>query len=184
MQAWVTGGLIETTGWGSPGFPALGDGLGTTLYGDAFKLVTAGVQIGESNLALIGQVTWVATLVAALFGLVGVISGRAAQSAHLRLALLAAVSLLSYLRLDGYPYGFLKAQAVSTPMFAIAIALGLEQAWRWSGGALGSQTLRNGRGSAASYVRSSIVTVSALFLFRSSGCKSRDGRLSVLEAGG
>lgn len=165
MQAWVTGGLIETTGWGSPGFPALGDGLGTTLYGDAFKLVTAGVQIGESNLALIGQVTWVATLVAALFGLVGVISGRAAQSAHLRLALLAAVSLLSYLRLDGYPYGFLKAQAVSTPMFAIAIALGLEQAWRWSGGALGSQTLRNGRGSAVSYVRSSIVTVSALFLF-------------------
>ncbi|MCL4532577.1 MAG: hypothetical protein M1582_05220, partial [Actinobacteria bacterium] len=111
---------------------SIGDALGTTLHQSAFALVAGQGQVGDLGLTIFHSVSLVATVVATLLTVVGVARGRAARLGLFRAVFAGPLLLLAALAVSGYLYGYDKAQASVTFIFAAALALGLEQAWKWA----------------------------------------------------
>lgn len=130
LQAWASSSLSRTEGWGSHRFPALTDGLGTTLHVDAFRLVTGGTPAGSVVASLLAYPALALSGIAVLYVLLGLLRGKAGEIRLLRLNLLATTVVLAGLWLSDYAYGFLKAQAVTGFLVSVAIALGAEEALR------------------------------------------------------
>lgn len=127
---WQSTGLPRTSGWGYLDFPPLSDAFGTTLHTVAFNTVTGRGQVGDLGLDLLHYLSMAATVVAVAFAAIGLLDNRNVEAGRYRSLLLGALALLAYLRLSAYPYGYAKALAGITFLFAVAIATGLAAALR------------------------------------------------------
>ncbi len=126
VLVWRAGGLVEIPGWNDQGFAPLSDAFGTTLLQRAFDPVMGQGQASPPMLSLYQYASLAVTAVAALVVLVGLVR-RGTQGAWLyRYMLLGTLALLAFLRVINYPYGYAKAQAMVTFLFAVGLALGID----------------------------------------------------------
>jgi hypothetical protein len=121
---WMSGTLSQTSGWGDSDLASVGDAFGTTLFRKAFLLVAGQGQLPESTQGLLSVCSSIATAVAGLLALGGIVWGRAAGTARLRSIAVGATILLVGLSAASYSYGYAKALASVTFLFAAATALG------------------------------------------------------------
>ncbi len=123
---WVSGTLIQQSGWGDGSFPPLSDALGTTLLSMVFDPVANKGQLHETQLALLGGLFSIATGIALAFTTLGlIIPHQGIRKGHLRLTLFGGAALLAYLHHTNYAYGYSKTQAGITFLIAAALSIGM-----------------------------------------------------------
>lgn len=126
VLAWQAGGLVEVPGWNDPDFVSLSDAFGTTLLQRAFDPVMGQGQASPLILSLYQYASIATSGMAALVALVGLVRRGTRGTWLYRSMLLGTFVLLAFLRIINYPYGYSKAQAMVTFLFAVAMALGID----------------------------------------------------------